>query len=75
MEDKIDDIEYAIDNIDSAIDTLKKYKQYEAETSQLKDLIEALEFDLEELMDKRDSNNGYESQLKEDLNRYWRDVI
>ena len=61
LEEKKDNLEYAIDEIDTAIYHLKKYKRYKDMCEQLTDYKSCLEFDLDEL------NERYEELVEEKI--------
>ena len=52
LENKIEDLEYVIDNLDITITMLAKYKQYNKEVADLKIYKSALEFDLDKLKEE-----------------------
>lgn len=54
MQDKIDDLESAIDNLDTVITTLSKYEQFNKESADLKIYKSALELDLDDLKEKQE---------------------
>lgn len=54
MQEKIDDIESAIDNLDTVITTLSKYEQFNKEVADLKIYKSALELDLDNLKEKQE---------------------
>lgn len=80
LKEKIEDVEYAIDQIDTAIRNLKKYKRFTDICGNLECEKSALELDLEEF------NVKYEELVEEEINRarnesreiereYWKEVI
>lgn len=58
MEEKIDDLEYTLDNIDTTITILSRYKEFNKEVADLKIYKSALELDLDDL------KNEYEEIVK-----------
>ena len=52
MEEKIDDLEYTLDNIDTTITILSKYKEFNKEVADLKIYKSALELDLDNLKEE-----------------------
>lgn len=54
MKEKIDDLESAIDNLDTVITTLSKYEQFNKEVKDLKIYKSALELDLDNLKEKHE---------------------
>lgn len=80
MQDKIDDLECAIDDLDTAIATLNRYEQYNKEVADLKMYKSALEYDLDQLKQKREELsviNKKEAQKEniEQERQYWREAI
>lgn len=78
--EQIDDLEYAIDNLDTAITTLEKHEQYNKEVADLKIYKSALEFDLDKL--KEQHEELIEEEKKEARNesieqekQYWKEAI
>lgn len=77
---KIDNVDYAIDQIDTAINNIKKYKEYEdicndleCEKSVLEDCLEALNVQYEELYELSIAMNKKEQTERE--REFWREVI
>lgn len=80
VEKKIDDVSYAIDQIDTVINNLKEYKEYKDICSDLECEKSVLELDLEEL--EKEYEELLEREIKEAKNenrelerQYWREVI
>ena len=80
LEEKIDDIKFAIDDIDNVISRLKDYEEYKAVCSDLeckKSILEldleALEVEYEELVEQEIQNARNEN--KELERQYWREVV
>lgn len=78
--EQIDDLEYAIDNLDTAITTLARYEQYNKEVADLKIYKSALEIDLdklkeqyEELVEKEQKQARNENIEQE--KQYWKEAI
>lgn len=63
MQDKIDDLEYAIDSLETAINSIKGYKQYKQDAKDLTMYKLALEYDLDEL--KQHNEELSEEERKE----------
>ena len=77
---KIENIEYAIDQIDAAINNIKEYKEYEDICNDLECEKSALEYDLEtlnvqyeELYETLILENKQEQTERE--REFWREVI
>ncbi len=80
MEQKIEDLEYAIDNLDTVINTLKQYKQFEQDAKDLDIYKGALEYDLDELKEQYEELNEEEQKeaQKENMElekQYWKEAI
>lgn len=80
MKEKIDDLEYAIDNLDTVITTLSKYEQFNKEVADLKIYKSALELDLDNLKEKQEELQATEQKEAQkenmDLERqYWKEAI
>lgn len=78
--EKIDDLEYAIDNLDTAITTLSKYEQFEQDAKDLAIYKGALEYDLDELKQQHEELiNRQQKRLKkenmEQEKQYWKEAI
>lgn len=68
MKEKIDDLEYAIDNLDTVITTLSKYEQFNKETADLKIYKSALELDLDSLKAKQEKLQAQEQKMAQKEN-------
>lgn len=80
MQDKIDDLEYAIDNLDTVITILSKYEQFNKETADLKIYKSALELDLDKLEERQEELQATEQKEAQkenmDLERqYYKEAI
>lgn len=78
--EQIEDLEYAIDNLDTAIITLARYEQYNKEVADLKVYKSVLEFDLDK--SKEEAEELIEEEQKEARNenieqekQYWKEAI
>lgn len=68
MKEKIDDLEYVIDNLDTVITTLSKYEQFNKETADLKIYKSALELDLDSLKAKQEELQETEQKMAQKEN-------
>ena len=80
MEQKIDDLEYAIDNLDTAINAIKKYKQFEQDAKDLMMYKSALEGSLDELKQQNEelSKEERKEAQKENIElerQYWKEAM
>lgn len=80
MKEKIDDLEYAIDNLDTVITTLSKYEQFNKETADLKIYKSALELDLDSLKVKQEKLQVQEQKMTQKENmelerQYYKEAI
>ncbi len=80
MESKIDDLEYAIDNLDTVITTLSKHEQFNKEVADLKIYKSSLEIDLDKLKEKQEELQATEQKevQKENMElekQYWKEAI
>lgn len=80
MQDKIDDLECAIDSLDTVIATLDRYEQYNKEVADLKMYKSALEFDLDKLKEEVEElvEKEIKAAKKENIElekQYWREAI
>jgi len=80
LEAKIEDIEYAIESIDTTINILKKYEQFKSEVEDLKIYKSALELDLDGFKieyEELEEQEGKEARIenKEQEKAYWKEVI
>lgn len=80
MEQKIDDLEYAIDNLDTVITTLNKYEQFDKEVTDLKIYKSVLELDLGNLKEQQEELQATEQKeaQKENMElekQYWKEAI
>lgn len=78
--EQIDDLEYTIDNLDTAITILAGYEQYNKEVADLKIYKSALECDLDKL--KEETEELIEEEQKQARNenieqekQYWKEAI
>lgn len=69
MEEKIDDLEYALDNLDTVITTLNRYKQFKKEVADLRLYKSALELDLDNLYEE------YEDLCEEDRKEAEKEIM
>ena len=77
---KIEDLESAIDNLDTVINTLKQYKQCEQDAKDLAIYKGALEYDLDELKQQYEELNEEEQKeaKKENMElekQYWKEAM
>lgn len=77
---KIEDLESAIDNLDTVINTLKQYKQFEQDAKDLDIYKGALEYDLDELKQQYEELNEEEQKeaKKENMElekQYWKEAM
>lgn len=80
LETKINDVEYAIDNLETTINTLKPYKQFEKDVKDLEIYKSALEYDLDQLKEQEEELVAEEikqAQMEdiEQERQYWREAI
>lgn len=80
MEQKIDDLEYAIDNLDTVITTLEKHEQYNKEVADLKIYKSALEYDLDKLKEQfeeliKEEQKQARNENIEQEKLYWKEAI
>ena len=80
MESKIDDLEYAIDSLESAINALKGHKEYNQDVADLEMYKMALETDLdeakkeyEELSEEEEKEARIENMELE--KQYWKEAM
>lgn len=80
MENKVEDLEYAIDNLESAISALKNYKEYNKEVADLKIYKSTLEFDLDKLKEEykelsEEEQKEAKRENSEQEKQYWKEAI
>lgn len=80
MEQEIDDLEYAIDNLDTVITTLSKYEQFKQDATDLAIYKSALEGSLYDLKQQGEELQGTEQKIAQKENielekQYWKEVI
>lgn len=80
MENKIEDLEYAIDSLESAIRALKEHKEYKRDVADLEIYKSALEDDLneakkeyEELSEEEEKEARRENMEQE--RQYWKEAM
>ncbi len=80
LEQKIDDLEYAIDNLETVINSIKGYKQFEQDAKDLIMYKLALEYDLDELKQQNEelSKEERKENQKENMEiekQYWKESM
>ena len=80
MEQKIDDLEYAIDELGTVIKILERYEQFKQDAKDLDMYRGALEYDLDELKQQYEELNKEEQKeaQKENMDlekQYWKEAI
>lgn len=69
MEEKIEDLEFAIDNLDGVITTLSKYEEQNKNVTDLKMYLDALKYDLDESKEQQEELDEQEQKELEIENR------